>query len=298
MIIFLESVCRDKVWGGTKIREKYGFKDATEKTGEVTLLSGLPGVETIIKNGEFKGKNINELFRDYKYLFGELEGDIFPLVCKIINAQQDLSLQVHPSDNYAYKHHNCAGKEECWYVLDAKENSKIVVGHQAKTKAELKERILNRQWDQLVTKIDFKAKDFIYIPAGAIHSVPKDTMLLELAQASDITYRIHDYERDQVDRPLHTEEALLVAKVPYEYTKLSYDDPLQLVDNDYFNAVILNIDKPTIKEQTSNFTFGFVLKGEGTVNDEVIKEGDIFLIPAINSFVYYNGNMELFLTSK
>ncbi|MCL2522711.1 MAG: hypothetical protein FWE36_07640 [Erysipelotrichales bacterium] len=298
MIIFLESVCRDKVWGGTKIREKYRFRGATEKTGEVTLLSGLPGVETIIKNGEFKGKNINELFREHKYLFGELEGDTFPLVCKIINAQQDLSLQVHPNDKHAYKHHNCAGKEECWYVLEAKENSKIVVGHNAQTKEELKERILKREWEELVTKIDFKSKDFIYIPAGAIHSVPKDTMLLELAQASDITYRIHDYEREHPERPLHTKQALTVAKVPYEYKKLSYDDPFQLVDNDYFNARILNIDKPTIKEQTDNFTFGFVLNGEGTINDEAIKEGDVFLIPAINSFIYYNGNMQLLLASK
>ena len=134
--IFLEGVLQDKIWGGTKLRDEFGYDIPTETTGEHWSISAHPNGPATIKNGEHAGKTLAELWDSNRELFGNQEGDVFPLLTKIIDANNDLSVQVHPDDAYGLENEGELGKTECWYILSADEGAEIVFGHHANSKEE------------------------------------------------------------------------------------------------------------------------------------------------------------------
>jgi mannose-6-phosphate isomerase class I len=140
-LLFMKPFCREVIWGGTALHDRYGYETEGDHTGEAWVISDRPEGQSVVINGEFKGKTLKELWDDHRELFGNIEGDDFPLLIKLIDAHDHLSVQVHPDDEYAKANENDVGKTECWYVVDCDEKADIVIGHNAKTRDELKKMI-------------------------------------------------------------------------------------------------------------------------------------------------------------
>ena len=218
-ILFTEPVFKSMIWGGNRLKTEFGYSIPSDNTGECWAISAHPKGDCIIKNGSFKGKSLSWLWDNEGHLFGNRSEKAFPLLIKIIDAKADLSIQVHPDDEYAALVENGSfGKTECWYILDCDKDAKIVIGHNAKDKEELKAMIKDKKWDDLIRLSPIKKGDFFQINPGTVHAIKAGTMLLETQQNSDITYRLYDYDRlDGKDlRQLHIKESIDVIKCPHQ----------------------------------------------------------------------------------
>ena len=176
-LLLLEPVFKQMIWGGSRLKDDFGYDIPGDITGECWAISAHPHGDCTLKNTEYKGKTLSWLWENHRELFGNIQDNIFQLLVKIIGAEDDLSIQVHPNDEYAGLHENSLGKTECWYVLDCKEDTKMVMGHHAKTKEELVKAIENDDYDQLLNKFDIKKGDFFYIPSGTIHAICKGSLI-------------------------------------------------------------------------------------------------------------------------
>lgn len=291
--LFLDGVLQEKIWGGTKLRDEYGYDIPSEQTGELWAISAHPNGPATVKNGEFKGLTLDKLWDEHRELFGNQEGDVFPLLTKIIDAQDDLSVQVHPDDKYGLKHEGELGKTECWYILSADPGAKIVYGHSANTKKELGEQIDNRNWDELLEYVEVKPGDFFYLPSGTVHALGSGIMILETQQSSDTTYRLYDYDRRDDDgnlRDLHIEQSIDVTTVPHEEntpmpsTKKDDDSLITtLVTNEFFTVFDWQINNETNLNQEGLYTLASVIDGEGQliIGEESypVTKGDHFILP-------------------
>jgi mannose-6-phosphate isomerase len=292
--IFLTPIFQERIWGGTKLAERFGYSIPSARTGECWAVSAHPNGQTVIKNGPFQGMTLGQLWEERRDLFGHFPSDRFPLLTKILDANADLSVQVHPDDEYAQKHENGEfGKTECWYIIDCKKDAELVYGHHAKTKEELKEMMDNGQWDKLLRKIPIKPGDFFYVPSGTIHALCEGTLVLETQQSSDTTYRVYDYDR--VDdkgkkRELHLEKALDVITVPHRDAEVhpnvtQVDDATitTFIESDYFGVQKWEINGTANFEQTKHFLIVSVLDGEGKLVSKDrsydLKKGDHFILP-------------------
>ncbi|MBS4536777.1 mannose-6-phosphate isomerase, class I [Clostridium sp. D2Q-14] len=302
-IIFLESKLVEKIWGGTRLKEYFGYEIPNENIGEYWAVSAHPNAESVIKYGEFKGKKLSWLWDNHREIFGNIEGKEFPLLTKIIDASDDLSVQVHPNDEYAKKHENGSlGKTECWYIIDCEKDSELVLGHNAESKEEMKQMIDEGKWDKLLRKVKINPGDFFYIPAGTVHAIGSGTMILETQQTSDITYRVYDYNRLQngKKRELHIEKSIDVATIPYKDIKLEkYKKNVngniieKLVETNYFTICKLYITSSLDINQDKSFIIMSVLAGKGSIDGIDIKKGQHFIIPALYGKFKLEGNMEI-----
>ena len=291
--LFLKGVFQEKIWGGTKLKDNYGYEIPSDKTGELWAISAHPNGVTTVLNGEYKGQALDQLWKDHRELFGNQKGEVFPLLTKIIDAQDDLSVQVHPDDAYGLAHEGELGKTECWYVLSADPGSKIVYGHTAKTKEELRELIEAGKWDQLLKEVEVKAGDFFYVPSGTVHALGSGVMVLETQQSSDTTYRLYDYDRVDDEgnpRDLHIEESIDVTTVPAKENpveptteNVEHGEITTLVSNQFFTVYEWKLKGPVSFTQESFYTLVSVIDGEGTLQaDEKtypISKGDHFILP-------------------
>ena len=155
-VILLQPVFKDAIWGGDLLKN-FGYEQAGDNAGECWGISAHKSGDCTILNGEFAGEKLSWCYENHRELFGNIENDVFPLLVKIIGAQQDLSIQVHPNDAYAAEHENGSlGKTECWYILDCKEDASIVIGHNAKDKKELADMINQGRWNELIRVVPIK----------------------------------------------------------------------------------------------------------------------------------------------
>lgn len=289
-ILYLNPVFKQMIWGGSRMREEYGYDIPGDNTGECWAVSAHPQGDGTIASGEYAGKKLSELFEENRELFGNMEGDRFPLLTKIIDAESDLSIQVHPDDAYARVHENGSlGKMECWYILDCKEDATIVIGHHAKTRQELEDMVKEARWKELIREIPIKKGDFFQINPGCVHAIKGGTMILETQQNSDITYRLYDYDRlqDGKLRPLHIKQSLDVIKVPFEEArqgagenKTSNDWFEQLITCEYYTVWKAELKGTKRLVQDQKFLIGSVIDGEAVMNGRQIKKGEHFIIPA------------------
>ena len=211
-----EPLLKQTIWGGNKIVAFKHIQSDMENVGESWEISGVPSDESIVANGEYKGKTLNEVLAEMKdKLVGEENykrfGDRFPLLIKFIDARQDLSIQVHPDDETAHRQGKAMGKTEMWYVMDSDEDASLKVG--------LKKKITPEEYARMVEddticdalgNYQVKSGDCFFIPAGRIHAICSGSFIAEIQQTSDVTYRIYDYKRKDKDgnyRELHTKEA-------------------------------------------------------------------------------------------
>ena len=293
-------ILKDKIWGGTKLKSLFNKHAETDKLGESWELSGYEGDESVVTNGFLAGNNLTELIEIY---MGELIGDTiydefglsFPLLFKLIDANENLSIQVHPNDEVAAERHNSFGKTEMWYVVDADPGSELIIGFTDECSREtyLKAMAEDRVED-LLHKVPVTKGDVFFIPAGRVHAIGKGVVVAEIQQSSDITYRIYDYKRKDDngnERELHTEEALDVidfeaSKQPKTvYTPL-LNETTPLITCDYFTTNLLRFNKQIDRQyaKIDSFVAYMCLEGNFTIefegNKTEVSKGDTVLIPA------------------
>ncbi|ETI67531.1 mannose-6-phosphate isomerase [Neobacillus vireti LMG 21834] len=218
--LFLKPVFKERIWGGTALQKEFGYSIPTEHTGECWAISAHPNGPSVIENGPYAGQTLDKLWKDHPELFGNPKEAVFPLLTKILDANMDLSVQVHPDDAYAKTHENGElGKTECWYIIDCKEGADMIFGHNAQTKEEFIQQAKEGKWGTLLRRVKIKPGDFFYVPSGTIHALCEGTLVLETQQSSDTTYRVYDYDRKDADgnlRELHLEKAIDVTAVPHQ----------------------------------------------------------------------------------
>lgn len=303
-ILFLEPVCMHNIWGGTKLREEFGYATEGDDIGECWGISAHPNGDGSIRNGVFAGMKLSEVWTKHPEMFGNLSYDRFPLLTKIIDAREDLSIQVHPDDAYAAAHENGSfGKTECWYILDAPENGTIVAGHNAQTKEELKAMIREGRWSELIREIPVQKGDFIQIDPGTVHAIKGGLVLLETQQNSDITYRVYDYDRLQngKKRELHVDKSIDVITVPArsakELVKSSSNLPKnrmnELYSCRYYDVFKLEVDGKTAFEQEYPFLLMSVVEGDGMIDSRPVKKGDHLIVPCGYGEVKVQGAMSM-----
>ena len=216
-IIFLHPVFKQMIWGGNRLATDFGYDIPGDNTGECWGISAHPNGDDSIANDCYAGMTLSQLWNEHPELFGNIEGDRFPLLIKIIDAKDNLSIQVHPYDEYAAKNENGSlGKTECWYIIDCPDDAKLVVGHNAKTHEELSDMIHEGRWSEFIRYVPIKKGDFIQIDPGTVHAITSGCMILETQQNSDITYRVYDYDRLSNGKPrdLHVKQSIDVITVP------------------------------------------------------------------------------------
>lgn len=307
-LLFLEPVFKEAIWGGTKLRDSFGYDIPSDTTGECWAISAHKNGDCKIAGGRYDGKYLSQLWEEEPELFGNYPGDQFPLLIKIIDAKNDLSIQVHPDDAYAAEHENGSlGKTECWYVLDCEPDTKIVIGHNAKDKKELEEMIRQGRWSEFIRVVDVKKGDFFQINPGCLHAIKGGTVILETQQNSDITYRVYDYDRLQNGRPreLHIEKSIDVITVPAKSVEDSVTSALGLPENrlnelyacGYYQIYKLDVNGTCSFAQNHPFLLMSVLEGSGIVNGQPVKKGDHFILPCGFGEVEMQGEMSLVVST-
>ena len=222
----------ETVWGGRRLVQNYHIDpQGKANAAEAWALSAHPSGCSVIEDGPLAGQTLAQLFAEQPAVFGIncAKKEKFPVLVKLIDAQDNLSLQVHPRDGDAVLRPGEAGKTECWYILEAQPGAKLYVGlREAVTPAQFSNAIENQNVMALVRAFDVKPGDFFFIPAGTVHAIGKGVLLAEVQQSSDTTYRVYDYNRLQngLPRELHVEQACAVADLlPYELQRQEQDTP-------------------------------------------------------------------------
>lgn len=317
-IIHLTPVFKEKIWGGRKLETVFGYDIPAGPVGECWAISAHPAGDCEIASGAYAGHTLSWLWAEHRELFGGAEGEQFPLLVKIIDAAEDLSIQVHPDDAYAAEHENGSlGKKECWYVLDAEPDQTIVVGQRARSREEFAQLVDAGRWDELLNEIPIKAGDFFQIDPGTVHAIKGGTVVLETQQSSDVTYRVYDYDRKQDDgtlRPLHMAQALDVidygrkAGATGELAPAPLNE-LQVIEaNDCYTVERVRVQTArgdsagaeaagsVVVPTPHPFTCVSVIAGAGTLNGEPVTKGTHLLALAACDALELVGDMELVLS--
>lgn len=294
-------ILKERLWGGTKLKEVLGKPIESEITGESWELSTVRGDISVIANGSLEGKSLQDLIESNgEELLGksvvERFGKEFPILIKFIDAKQDLSIQLHPNDDLAKERHDSFGKTEMWYIMDADPKAELIVGfNKDVTKEEYAKSIDNDTLLDLLNYEQVKEGDTFFINTGKIHAIGAGVMLAEIQQTSDVTYRVFDFNRKDKEgnlRELHTELALdAVDYKKKDDFKVTYSQELnkvsEMVDCPYFKTSFIqlteNLELDTTKRDS--FTIFMCVGGKAvikTAEGEVsIKKGETVLLPAI-----------------
>ena len=308
--LFLQSVMQEKIWGGTRLRDEFGYEIPSDKVGEYWAISAHPHGVSTIKNGRFAGTGLDQLYAEHRELFGNSGEPVFPLLTKILDANDWLSVQVHPDDHYAMEHEGELGKTECWYVIAAEEGAEIIYGHNAKSREELRQQIEKKEWDKLLTKVPVKAGDFFYVPSGTIHAIGSGILILETQQSSDTTYRVYDFDRKDTKgnlRELHLEKSIDVLNIGAPANSrpvtVKADDLMStlLVASDFFAVYKWEVSGKVDIEKTAAYLLVSVLAGRGvlTVDGETypIAKGDHFILPSdVEEWTFEGKNLEMIVS--
>lgn len=300
-----------RLWGGNQLKNLYNKPFDGNNIGESWELSTVQNNISVIENGEFSGLNINELIQKHpedilgKNVFQKF-GYNFPLLFKLIDAADDLSIQVHPNDEVAKAKHNSFGKTEMWYVLHAEPNAEIVVGFKPNiTKDIYLENVKNNTFTAILKTINVKSGDVFFLETGTIHAIGKGIVIAEIQQTSDLTYRIFDYnrlEKDGKPRELHTELALDVLNFDDKDVQIKYNlnknNAIDLVKCPYFYTKIIDLEG-TLKIEKSNDSFQvyMILDNPLTIvidkKDYVFQKGQTILLPGCITNYEISGQTKL-----
>lgn len=304
-LLFLSPIFKKTIWGGDKLETKYGFS-CGEGTGECWSVSAHEHGMCVIDKGEYKGKTLKEIWTECPEIFGNEYGKYgseYPLLIKIIDAKENLSIQVHPDDGYAKEHAaGSLGKMECWYILDCEENASIIIGHYAKDMEEMKKMIDQKEWKEFLREIPIKKGDFFQINPGCLHAIKGGTVILETQQSSDITYRVYDYDRLQngAPRTLHLEDSKAVIRAPFsppaserKVMKTENVEIEHLIKCSKYSVERYAVHGDWRHNFRADFTNVTVTEGNGIIDGEVIKKGDSFIVPKGCGALRLTGDFEI-----
>ena len=297
--LVFEPIFKERIWGGKKLKELLNKSFDGQQIGESWELSTVANDISVIANGAFKGLNLNQLIDKYPAeILGvnsiQNFGHHFPLLFKFLDAKEDLSIQVHPNDALAKERHKSFGKTEMWYVMQADDNARLVVGFKDKTnKKEYQDHLENKTLVTILNETPVKEGDAFFLETGTVHAIGAGVLIAEIQQTSDITYRLHDWDRVDakgVSRELHTDLALDAINFETTNTKLNYEATknrsVTLVECPFFKTNILQIsEKYNWKKTKESFTVLMCTEGSFIINmlhfQSEFKKGDTVLIPAI-----------------
>lgn len=312
-----KALLKQTIWGGDKIIPFKHLDDHLENVGESWEISGVPGNETVVADGEYAGKKLNELVIEQKdKLVGKANyerfGDEFPLLIKFIDARQDLSIQVHPTDEIAKRQGKERGKTEMWYIMDSDKDAKLYSGLKVQiTPEQYKAMVEDDTITDALAQYEVKEDDCFFLPAGRIHAIGTGCFLAEIQQTSDVTYRIYDFKRKDKDgnyRQLHTKEAAECInytveddyRTHYEHKK---NEGVTLVECPYFTTAVYDLDEPMTLDysELDSFVILIGLKGEGTITDNegntvTISAGESILVPATTDTLRVEGTIKMLET--
>lgn len=290
-----------RIWGGERLKTHFDKNYKEDSIGESWEISAVPGSETLVENGVYAGKTINELVTDYhedfigKSVYQKYKGE-FPLLIKFIDAKKPLSIQVHPNDQLAKERHNSFGKNEMWYIMPSFEDATITVGfNQEIDKESYQEHLKNNTLTDVLNEIKVSEGDAFYIPTGRIHAIGKGVVLAEIQQSSDVTYRIYDYDRKDAvtgkKRQLHTDHALDAIDFELQDSyHTDYDRKInqtnELINTPFFNSNFLQVQGNLKRDYShlDSFVIYMCVKGNGTLiydgTSYKLGFGECLLLPA------------------
>ena len=293
-------IYKTRIWGGHKLEQFGKHSDTLPNIGESWELSGVPGDESVVANGSLAGNSLPELVEVYmdelvgKKVF-ETYGQTFPLLIKLIDANDDLSIQVHPNDELAAERHNSFGKTEMWYVLGGEKDASLISGFIPNVDKELYlKHLAEGTLEQVMTKFPVEQGDVFFIPAGRVHAIGKGCLIAEIQQTSDITYRLFDFNRvDDKGNPreLHTEQALDAIDFTYVKDAKTHpvakdNSPCKLAACNYFTTNLIKLKDKLERDYYHLDSFVIYMCTEGAVEiqydggSEMIVKGETILLPA------------------
>ncbi len=295
-----EPILKERLWGGTKLKDVLGKPSENDITGESWELSGVKGDISIVSNGPISGTSLQEIIDKWpEELLGkgivERFGKEFPILIKFIDAKQDLSIQLHPNDALAKERHNSFGKTEMWYVMDADKGANLIVGFNKNvTKEEYSQSLKSDTLLDLLNYESVKEGDTFFINTGKIHAIGAGVLLAEIQQTSDVTYRVFDFNRQDKNgnlRELHTELALdAMDYFKKDDFKVAYNDQPnavnEMVDCPYFKTTFINLTQNFNQDisKRDSFTIYMCVDGSAKINSDtgsvMIQKGETVLIPA------------------
>ena len=310
-------ILKNTIWGGTKIAPFKNIHTQLRKIGESWEVSGVPGNETVVSEGPYAGRKLNDLVAELKeQLVGranyERFGNEFPLLIKFIDARDDLSIQVHPTDEIAHRQGRERGKTEMWYLMPSEPDATLLCGLRKQiTPEEYKQMVSEKTIVDAIARYPVKEGDCFFLPAGRIHAIGSGCFLAEIQQTSDVTYRIYDFDRhDDLGRPreLHTE--LAAESINYEvlpdyqthYTPQK-DQGVQLVECPYFTTSVYDLTEPMTIDysELDSFVILIGLSGAGIVTEAdgsrfVLRAGETVLLPATTTQLTVEGTVKFLET--
>jgi mannose-6-phosphate isomerase len=308
-----EPLLKEKVWGGTSLVNHYHKKaDPSVKFGESWEISGVADNISVVSNGFLAGNNLEELIEVY---MGDITGDAvyekfgneFPVLIKLIESKESLSIQVHPDNTLARERHNASGKTEMWYILESEKDSKIYTGFKEPVnKSTYIDSLNNGELVKLLNIENPSPGDVFFIPAGRIHAIGAGIILAEIQQTSDITYRIYDWDREGdkgKPRELHTELALDAIDFKAAGKAMFHDDPvlnktINLVNCEFFTTNIISFNESIDKDYNliDSFVIYICIEGEFLIrwdgNSEAVIKGETVLLPAMIKDVILEPSMD------
>lgn len=317
MILKFEPLLKSTLWGGDKIIPFKHLDSNQQQVGESWEISGVKDNETIVSEGPYKGVSLNQLVEKLQgSLVGKDNyqrfGNEFPLLIKFIDARQDLSIQVHPTDEIARRQGKERGKTEMWYIMSSDADAKLYSGLKMQlTPEEYKKKVDDDTICDALAQYSVKEGDVFFLPAGRIHAIGTGCFLAEIQQTSDVTYRIYDFKRKDKDgnyRQLHTQEAseCINYEVKDNY-RTAYEprknEGVTLVQCDYFTTSVYDLDEPMTLDysELDSFVILIGMKGNGRIvdnegNETTLNEGETVLLPATTQTVRVEGTMKFLET--
>ena len=311
--IKFQPLLKSTLWGGNKIIPFKHLDSNQQQVGESWEISGVKDNETIVAEGPLKGKSLNEIVREMKDSLVGTEnykrfGDEFPLLIKFIDARQDLSIQVHPTDEIAKRQGKRRGKTEMWYIMPSDKEAKLYSGLQRQiTPEEYKELVENDTICDALSQYEVSEGDVFFLPAGRIHAIGTGCFLAEIQQTSDVTYRIYDFKRKDKDgnyRELHTKEAAesINYQVERDYRTHYHamkNEGVSLVECPYFSTAVYDLDEPMTLDysELDSFVILIGIGGAGIITDNEgnttsLNAGETILIPATTQSIHVSGTLK------
>ena len=291
----LTPACKDNIWGGNKLR-KYGKESDKDRIAESWELSFTDGGEARIEDG----RTMNEAFPRSTWGTSSEKFHAFPVLTKFIDAMDKLSVQVHPSDDYALANEGQFGKTEMWYVVEADEGAGLYMGLERECDSEEFARtVADGSVEKLLSFKKVKRGDVYFIPSGTIHAIGAGTVIFEIQQNSTLTYRLYDYMRRDKDgnlRELHVDKAMKVSLLePYKETEFDANDESLIGKCEYFETrkYQLNFTKISFNVENDSFLSITCVGGNGTIEGEKMSLGDTFFIPAGSGEITVDGDAEI-----
>lgn len=303
-VLILQGEFVDKAWGGSRLKDEFDYDINSDSVGEYWAISGMDEASSVVINGELAGQTLKELYKNNKELFAGEGEETFPLLVKIIDATDDLSIQVHPDDQMGAKLENSRGKTECWYILNENPAS-IIYGLNAEDKDDAVEKIENKKWDDVLKEVPATKGDFFFVPAGTVHAIKKGCLILEIQQASDITYRLYDYDRPDKEgnlRELHIDKSIQAIKLNEIADEKNVEEAgnltkTSLTKNEFFEVRKLETSSRVSLIRNAPYLLEAVVEGVGVLRvdgeEYNIKKGDFFILTNEVSNYEFEGNLTI-----